>query len=291
MRIVSDSVISKFESLIDLNYWNKMLGVARSSLALSLLLTLLFNTNEVLFTTGINNEVLPSLDKYPFLNLYALIENFTTVKVLSIIILMIVILGIYPRYTCVFHWWVTFSFFNTSLIIDGGDQINNILTLLLIPVCLTDQRRSHWSSPKSDADSSFYAKTIAFFSFIIIELQIAFLYFQASVGKFKVPEWGNGTAVYYWFRHQSYGMNDTLYPLVISLLKNPFIIAYTTWGVLLFELFLCSCIFFKNTKIRKTAWYLGILFHFGIIVIHGLFSFFFAMLGALTLYLAVKKAK
>jgi len=59
----------------------------------------------------------------------------------------------------------------------------------------------------------------------------------------------------------------------------------------LLELFLFSCMFIHNKKVKRFAWYLGITFHLGIIFIHGLISFFFSMLGALTLYLITKKQK
>ncbi len=290
MSMNINKLISKFEIIIDMDYWTIMLGIARTSLAFGLLLTLLFNSNETLFNFGIENEILPQFNKYEFINIYSIIKNLTIAKYISIFILIIVITGVYPRYTCILHWWVTFSFFNTSFAIDGGDQINNILTLLLIPICLTDNRKSHWYK-NNNLKTSYFNNAIAYFTFIIIEVQIAFLYFHASIGKFKVPEWINGTAVYYWFTHQTFGMNEILYPIIMPLLENPIILTYLTWSVMLLELFLFSCIFIRNKKIKKMAWLLGILFHFGIIFIHGLVSFFFSMVGALTLYLITKEQK
>jgi antimicrobial peptide system SdpB family protein len=290
MSIKINKIISNFETLIDLDYWNISLGLARTSLAFGLLLTLLLNSNETLFSFGIENEILPEFNKYDFINIYNIIKDFTIAKYISIFVLILIIIGIYPRYTCIFHWWVTFSFFNTSFAIDGGDQINNILTLLLIPICITDNRKSHWKKSNS-INISFLKKSIVYFTFIIIEIQVSFLYFQASVGKFKVIEWVNGTAIYYWFTNQSFGMNDLFYPFIMPLLKNPFSLTYITWSVLLLELILFSCMFIHNKKVKRFAWYLGITFHLGIIFIHGLISFFFSMLGALTLYLITKKQK
>jgi antimicrobial peptide system SdpB family protein len=290
MPIKFNKIISKYETLIDLNYWTVTLGIARSSLALGLLLTLLFNSNETLFSFGIENEILPRFNKTDLINIYYIAKNYTIAKYISIIVLVLVIMGIYPKYTCILHWWVTFSFFNTSFAIDGGDQINNILTLLLIPICLIDKRKSHWHK-SNNLNPSFLKKSIAYFTFIIIEVQISFLYFHASVGKFKVLEWINGTALYYWITNQTFGMNEMFYPLIMPLLKNPFILTYLTWSVLILELFLFSCIFIRDKRVRKFAWYLGILFHLGIVFIHGLISFFFSMFGALTLYLITKKQK
>ena len=122
MSIKINKIISNFETLIDLDYWNISLGLARTSLAFGLLLTLLLNSNETLFSFGIENEILPEFNKYDFINIYNIIKDFTIAKYISIFVLILIIIGIYPRYTCIFHWWVTFSFFNTSFAIDGGDQ-------------------------------------------------------------------------------------------------------------------------------------------------------------------------
>lgn len=280
------SIKTKIDSLTNGKYWTNFLGLGRSSLALGLLLTLLFNSHETLFSFGLQNEMNPTFNQFNFLSIYNIIGDFYIAKLISIFVLIIVITGIYPRFTCILHWWVTYSFFITSFAVDGGDQINNILTFLLIPICITDNRKNHWKNEK--LKNGEISKIIAFYGYLLIEIQVAFLYFQAVVGKFGVNEWLNGTAVYYWFTNVNFGMNSTLYPFIIPILKNPFGVLLITWSVLLLEFFLFTSVFIKNQKIKKLAWVTGILFHLGIIIIHGLVSFFFSMLGALTLYLMAK---
>ena len=52
-----DSIFKYFEKKISSGvYWTNYLGLARSLLGLGLLLTLVFNSNDVLFSYGINNE-------------------------------------------------------------------------------------------------------------------------------------------------------------------------------------------------------------------------------------------
>lgn len=266
-----------------------MVGLSRSALALGTLLTLVFNSSDTLFTFGLQNEVSYNCNNLNVISLYCLIGDVGLTKIISILVLLLVIVGIKPQWTCIPHWWVTYSFAVTSYAIDGGDQVTSILTFLLIPICLTDTRYSHWHKSGLGQEAvSFYRRCIAFFAFALIQLQVAFIYFNAAVGKFAVAEWLNGTAVYYWSTNQLFGLNNSLRFIILPVLQNPFMISFITWGVLLFELFLFSCIFIRNEKLRKYAWIAGILFHFSIILVHGLISFFFAMFAALTLFLTAK---
>jgi hypothetical protein len=61
--------------------------------------------------------------------------------------------------------------------------------------------------------------------------------------------------------------------------------ANLTWGVIFFE-FLLFLALFINKKYYKYLLAAGLIFHFAIIVIHGLSSFFLAMAAALIFYLA-----
>lgn len=52
----------------------------------------------------------------------------------------------------------------------------------------------------------------------------------------------------------------------------------------MFEVLLAACLLAKE-KYKPIMLVLGVLFHFGIWLIHGLFAFMLAMIGALLLYL------
>ncbi len=65
-------------------------------------------------------------------------------RLLSIAVLLVTASGWRPRLTAIPHWYVSWSLVANATIQDGGDQIATILTLLLIPVALTDPRRWHW---------------------------------------------------------------------------------------------------------------------------------------------------
>ena len=133
----------------------------------------------------------------------------------------------------------------SGVIIEGGDQIASILTLLLIPICLTDNRINHWYLPKKTKSNS-YLKLISYSSFFVISLQIAVIYFHAFTAKLFVPEWLNGTATYYWFTHQIFGVPEYLRVTIAHLLSIPFVGICITWGGIFIELILFAWLFYLN---------------------------------------------
>lgn len=279
-----EQIISR---LIKINPWTNVYGLSRSALACGTLATLLFNDVNTLFPEVTNRFVLT--DTVPgnmdLISLFRLVgaTNIVYAKAFAIIILLAVIWGRYPRYTGVLHWWVAFSFFVSSPVIDGGDQLTSIVTLLLVPVTLLDMRSSHWhkASPQARGD---VARMIANSCLFVVQLQVSIVYFQAAFAKFAVPEWSNGTAVYYWFTHNTFGAHRYLAPIIDPIIRNNFGVSLLTWGVLLLEVLLFCAIFMQRSTQRYFL-RLAIGFHFAILVVHGLLSFFCSISGALILYL------
>jgi len=277
--------LKSIEKIIDNNYWTNWFGLSRTLLSVSLLLTLLFNDKLTLFYSGIKNENAPKFDGIGF-NLFSWFDNIQTGIIISIIILIIVASGLLPRYTCIAHWFVTYSFNTTSTCCDGGDQTALIITLLLIPICLFDDRRWHWS--KKQTDKNFYSKTIATLSYFLISLQIAVIYFFSAVGKFKIDEWNNGTAIYYWLTHPLFGATSFFRPFLNLILHNSIITAFLNWSVLLLELVIAFSIFFKDQKQKNILLIIGIVFHFFILLFLGITSFSITMSACLILLLIAK---
>jgi len=261
--------------------WNLQIGLARSLLATGTLLTLLFNSSDFLIDiTTVRDFVNP----WQNLNLFFLFaDNLTTAKIISVVTLLFVISGYFPFVTGVLHWFVTYSFFKSCSIIDGGDQVSSVLTLLLIPITLTDKRRNHWQESVCEVDSlkALVSKT----AFTLVKIQVCAIYLHAFVGKVPVVEWLNGTATYYWLTHEYFGVHETLRPLYEFFLTNSFFVTLVTWGTLVFEFALSSAIFVDSKKIKLALLLSGILFHSFILVNHGLVTFFLSMTSALILYL------
>lgn len=152
-----------------------------------------------------------------------------------------------------------------------------------------DNRKSHWENQLINTRSTnerikgILSNTF----FYIIKLKICVIYFHSAVGKLSVSEWLDGTAPYYWFNHPVFGMSNWLKPIINTLLTNSYVTFIISWTILLFELILAAAIFIEK-KYYKKLFCAAIVFHFLVVIVHGLFSFFFAMAGALCLYFLIE---
>ena len=280
MKIIENKIIS-------FTPWTNVYGVARSMIAMGTFLTLFFNSSDSLFIDGGN--ALKYIDRgfiYK-VNLFYILDGYLDLaRWISIFILGLVISGWQPRITGLFHWWVTFSFFLSCTVVDGGDQVASILTLLLVPICLTDNRSWHWG--KIRQKSSFHRNLIAIISFFFIYVQVFVIYFHSAIAKLNVEQWVDGTALYYWLSHSTHGLSPLLESFILPLFyNNPYIVVIFTWGTIMFELILAAAIILDSSNSFKLniLLKLGLIFHFSIAVTLGLVSFFFSMAGALILYL------
>jgi antimicrobial peptide system SdpB family protein len=262
--------------------WSNSIGMARAILALGTLLTLLLNPTDILFEPSVLNEKTNLLRTYSLF--FLLKKSLVTAKLLSCAVLLLVVWGIYPRITGLLHWYVAYSFFVACNSVDGGDHITSVLSLLLVPITLTDNRRSHWAAPTQafNTTRSFFARTF----FVLIQLQVCVIYLHAFAGKLEAKEWVNGTATFYWLTHEYFGVNELFRPLLYKALANTYIVTLFTWGILVIEFALAAGVLLDvQSKKRKRLLLLGISLHFGIFMVHGLASFLFATTAGLLLYL------
>jgi antimicrobial peptide system SdpB family protein len=203
----------------------------------------------------------------------------------AIAILLVVASGWRPRITGVLHAYVAWSFSANALMLDGGDQVAACLAFILVPVTLSDPRKWHWSAPpaRTGTASDDLMRVIAQTALLVARIQVAGVYFQAFVGKLVVPEWVNGTALWYWLLHPDLGASTWLAPAARVVLSTP-AVAPLTWGVLILEAALTVAL-----VLPKKRWApllaLGFALHAGIFVVHGLMSFMLSMFAALILYL------
>lgn len=259
-----------------------IIGFSRSLLAAGTLLTLLFNDLNLL----IPGNYLQSLDmgslkfRYNFFLLFST-SHIAIMQVIGILLLLVIISGHFLQLSSLLHFWITASFYVLNPVKVGGDNINTILTLLLIPVCLFDSRKNHWHVP---IESTKFNQSMQDIFLIIIKLQVAYIYFDSLYDKLHVKEWLNGMMIYYWFNHHFFGLHPKLLSLVNPLLRTVPVLIFIAWSVILLEAILMAG-FILPKRARFTALYVGIIFHLLIMLVHGFASFFFAMSSALLLYL------
>lgn len=266
---------------------NDTITLARALLALCMLVTLLFTSVDQLFPPYHLAKISENVKGVMHLNFFFWFDNPLIPYLFSIVVLLVCILGYFPRYLCVLQSWVAYSIFYSMLIVEGGDQINVILTFLLIPVCLLDSRVNGWvkvreEQPENNNTSIFDLNAKC--ALVFIKIQMAILYLNAGVAKIFAPEWSNGTAVYYWFHDNMFGAPEWVKSMAGFLFKNDIPVSMINWGVIFLEIGLFVALFLKQ-EYKYRLFILAIAFHFMIIVVHGLPSFFLAMSAGLVLYL------
>ena len=265
------------------NYWTVSVSLGRSFIALGTFLNLSFNSPSkiLLVKEGVQNANY-FYNKY---SIFGLLQDMPQLgHFISLTILGIVILGWRPRFTCIPHAYISYSYSTSSMVVEGGDQIATIITIFLIPLLIFDSRRNHWRSiiePNGEI-----SQITGYFVRGLIRLQIAVIYLHAAVGKFASQSWKDGSSIYYLLNDPKFGSPMANAGLFSVLLRNSFIISLLSWGAIALELIIaCSLFIHRNSfQQRFIIFSVAIIFHACIAVFLGLISFSLIMTGVLILY-------
>jgi antimicrobial peptide system SdpB family protein len=202
----------------------------------------------------------------------------TLSRVVALATLAVVAAGFRPRWTCIPHWYVTFSLALSITQPNGGDHVAQILTLLLIPICLGDDRTWQWTKLSRPLPASW--RGAAYASALVIRLQLAIVYTQAGGAKLLAREWRDGTAIFSIVRSPDYGA-----PQFVRAMLGPgasWLIAGLTWGTVAVELAIAVTVL-ATRRMRAYALVLAIGLHLAIGATMGLVSFAVIMIGSLTI--------
>lgn len=269
--------------------WTNVYGFGRSILALSTLLTLLLNDAAILFRPAAGIAIYPNCPQSFSISLFCLVppsyQYLNLARWTAVILMLVVVSGWRPRITGILHWWIAYSLNSAAVTLDGGEQTSAVLSLLLIPVTLTDPRRWHWQPLRSTeaSSTSLYSRILGLTSLVAIRAQVAGIYLHAGVGKLFVEDWVNGTALYYYLLDPMLGVSPAIERLIRPVLVSPAVVI-PTWGTIILELLLFAALFMPKPYWRPLLWS-GIAFHTIIAIMIGIVTFSIAMFGALILYL------
>ena len=266
------------------NPWTNVYGVARSIIALASAVTLMTNDASGLFMPASGLPEAPRCDGVAVAGLYCLSPSLDLARWIAVAALLVVASGWRPRWTAVPHWYVTWSYFSSATILDGGDQMAAILTFLLLPIALGDGRRWHWQPPRARGSGSTTVVLAALAAVLLIRVQLAYVYAEAAVGKLRVEEWRNGTATFYYLLDPVFGAASWQRSIMTAVLHSPVGVLASTWGTLLLEALLFAGLLAARPY-RRLLLPLGLAFHLGIAFFQGLPSFSLTMCAALLLYL------
>jgi antimicrobial peptide system SdpB family protein len=190
--------------------------------------------------------------------------------------LLVAAVGYRPRWTAIPQLWAIYSIAVSITVPDGGESVGLIMSLLILPILLTDNRTWQWSPPSKPLHQSAHA--IAYAAFWAVRLQLAYIYLDTAISKFGVADWANGTAEYYFLRDNMFGVAKPWDGLLLTLSKYPLIVVGMTWGALVVELLIAVCIL-GSDRWRRVGLALDILLHGSIILLMGLWSFALVMIG------------
>jgi len=278
-----NEVVLRFENRFKENPYTITYGFGRTLLALSTLSVFLFNDISILYNEQALDVISNSdlfVNKINFFGIFGY-SNLLIAQLISIFIFLLVISGYLPQITGILHFWVCFSFNNSAILLDGGEQVASIFTLLILPICILDNRLNHW---EKSVNQNIISKVFGHFIFAVISIQASYLYLNTAIEKlYRLPEWKEGTALYYVFNNPMFGVPDFVQNSLSFLTHSKFVLILT-WSVILSHLFLSYVLLLKR-KNKKYAIYAGFFLHGGIALFMGLYSFSLAMFGVLVLYL------
>ncbi|WP_183091953.1 sporulation-delaying protein SdpB family protein [Mycetocola lacteus] len=199
---------------------------------------------------------------------------------IGIVIATLVIAGVFPRILAVAHLWLALSM-NISLSLpDGGESVAVFATAFLVLIELTERRRWGWhhaqagpvSLPRSGLRAISYAGSLA------LCIQLAGIYFESGLAKLAVPEWVDGSAMFYITRDPMFGTVGWVGDILQAATMLPVGTALLTWGTIAME---CTIAVFLllPSRYKRYALLGVILLHVGIGVAMGLWSFAATMIG------------
>ncbi len=260
-------------------------GLARSLLALGTLLTMLATPRDQLFFRSDQHpEGVACGELANRFGLYCIFDRTHSITyIISFAILLAVVLGVFPGILSWLHAWLAWSFVHSVPIIDGGDQIAQALTLLFVVFHFGDMRLTHWHTNSMFAHVDRLFAPVRAAAVLLFMIQGSVVYLHASIAKFGVPEWPNGTAIWYWMQDPTFAPPHWLYVPINALLSYAPTALLVTYGILAFEFILGVAIFFR-TSARRSLLVPGLVLHVVFAMVFGLWSFLCSMSSLLIMY-------
>jgi antimicrobial peptide system SdpB family protein len=260
------------------------LAVGRSLLALAELTVLLFSRDDILFGSTPNGSYETRCTGVGSASLWCVFgssgASLHLASIVAVVILAGVLIGFQPKLLCVPHWYVAFSFATRTSVISGGEEVAQILALLLIPCCLGDRRVWQWSRPREAMAPAWRGSAYA--AVLILRCQISGIYLEAALSKLAHNSWQHGSAMpAILLGDPEFALTGHAHVLAERVLASGWVGAASSWGVIVLELVI-GIAALGPLQARRWGLALTVLLHCGIIVTMGLFSFGLIMMAAVT---------
>jgi antimicrobial peptide system SdpB family protein len=258
-------------------------GIGRTFIASAQIVILLFTEPQALFVPVIGQPHAPYCSGLASVSAFCVGGGGLSLewrRWLLILILAVIASGYRPRWTVLVHAWVCFSLAVSISLPDGGESVAQLITLLIVPIGLADNRRWHWGEAQGQLHRIW--RGIGLATILVVRLQVAAIYINSGVAKLGTADWLNGSAEYYILRDKNFGISGPFTGLFLWATHAPIITAAMSWGTIAAE---CSIglMMLGTFPWRRRGMILGITLHSLIIVTIGLWSFSLIMIGTLIL--------
>ncbi len=291
-RILNDS-IRFVNDFLNWCLYKKSFFILRLVLLISPLITFCFNPVKNIFPIYYFDIVKEANIEISG-NYFNVLNNLSLDYLLIIYITIIIHILLLRGYLIFFLWpikiWISYSFQNLAPIIEGGDQINYIFSILYFLYYLSEilyRKKISLLFYFQDSENFILNNYKNNFLFnvilIIIKSQISIIYLHSVLEKLKSSYWIDGSAIFYINQGNLFGENKLLVQNYF-LHKFPILISITNYSVLIIE-FLIGVIFLIQKKQRKKIVILGIILHLIIAINFGL-TLFSVMMICLILFSA-----
>jgi antimicrobial peptide system SdpB family protein len=256
------------------------LAAGRLLLATATLTIVMYTPDATLFTDATSRSTGIQCSGVRSASLWCLSGELTgahlLARVVTVAVLILVVTGYRPRWTCLPHWYVTFSLTSSMAAINGGDSAAVIATMLAVPLCLGDQRRWQWARPTRPLSAGWRGRSYA--TQLVVRLQVCIIYVVAAGSKLLDPAWRDGAALYFALQDPTYGLPASALGAVTPLLTSRWLIGLVTWTVIATQVVIAVAMLGRRQE-RLLAVVLVTGLHLGIIVLMGLTSFGLVMIA------------
>lgn len=252
--------------------------IGRSLIALSELLTLVLTTWPNLTADVLQREPQTYCAGPRAVSLFCLGNSVPTEwgRWIGIAIALVVISGLLPRYAAVVHVWLALSMNASISLPDGGESVANFATLFIAVIAVSDSRLIAWRAPGAPVGPRL--RQISYAASLGLCVQLAGLYYESGLSKIAVPEWLDGSAMYFIVRDPYFGASGFVGEIMRWFTNFPVGTAALTWGTIVAEC-LIATFFILPAAWKKYALVLVVTLHLGIAVALGLWSFSIVMIG------------
>lgn len=259
-----------------------LFAVGRSMLAAAQLSVLIFNSDSTLFAAESGLHSGARCGGVRGFSLFCLTSGtaggVALARTLAVVTFLAVLSGFCPRWTCLPHWYISFSLAAGMSLANGGDRASAVVTLLLVPLCLGDGRTWQWTRPESRLPGWWRGSSYA--AHWVLRGQVVMIYATAATAKLTDPVWVQGRALRFVAFDALFGFPVTVRDFLEPVLASDFLVAAGTWGVIVVQYVIAGTIM-SSRKWRTLATTLGCLLHLAIGVLLGLPSFGLVMIALL----------